>query len=150
MKIRISLIGLFFLLAVLPSKASEPDYMALMAHDSEIKAIATVSKVRQMRGNRDGTFTRVSFKRVYAVTPYTPKIFIGACKILNYAWQKRSKDIIYIKPKVGQKVYVTVSSNGGAITSFTRLTPELDYAVRKEPFRVEYTHGKAVILPPIE
>ncbi|WP_319541340.1 hypothetical protein [uncultured Pseudodesulfovibrio sp.] len=149
MKIRIALIGIFFLLTVLPTKASEPDYMALMAHDSEIKAIATVAQVRQMSGNRDGTFTRVSFKREYAVTPYTPQTFIGACKILNYAWQKRSEDIIYIKPKVGQKVYVTVSSNGGAITSFTKLTPELDYAVRKEPFRLEYKHGKAVLLPPL-
>lgn len=150
MKFRIFLISLLFLLVALPSNASETDYMALMAHDSEIKAIATVSQVKQMGGNRDGTFTRVSFKSVFAVTPYTPQTFVGACKVLNQAWQQRSKDMVYFKPKVGQKVYVTVSSNGGAITSFTMLTPELDYVVREEPYRIEYEHGRAFVLPSVE
>ncbi|NDV20303.1 hypothetical protein GO013_12880 [Pseudodesulfovibrio sp. JC047] len=150
MKFRIFLAGLLLFLAAIPALANEPDYLAMMAHDSEIKAIATISKLRRVSGTRNGTFTHVSFKRVYALTPYTPKVFVGACKILNYAWQKRSEGIIYLKPKVGQKVYVTVSSDGGAITSFTLLTPELNYAVRKDPARVEYTHGKAVLLPSFE
>lgn len=150
MKIRSFVVGLFFLLAVMPSMsvvAGEPDYLAMMAEDSEIKAIATVSKVKIMSRNGDGTFKRVTFKRIYAVTPYTPKSFIGGCKTLESAWQKRGDGMVYFKPKPGQRVFVTITSNGGAITSFTPISPELDHVVRNEPHRLAYSRGKASILP---
>lgn len=147
MKFRTFLFSLFFLLAVLPASAGETDYLALMAEDSEIKAIATVSKVQRMSNNSDGTFKRVYFKRVYAVTPYTPKTFIGGCKTLESGWQKRAEGMVYFKPRPGQKVFVTVTTNGGAITSFTPINPELDHVARKEPHRLAYSHGKASVVP---
>lgn len=145
MKLRTLLFSLFFVLVALPIKAEEPDYLGMLAQESEIKAIATIANVNKMTYNSDGTFTLVTFKRIYAVTPYTPKQFVGACKILDAKWQKRIKDHIYYKPRRGQKVYVTVSTDGGAITSMTPMDAELDHVVRNEPYRIEYRHGRAVI-----
>jgi len=147
MKFRTLLFSLFFLLAVLPAQADGTDYLAMMAEDSEIKAIATVTKVQRMSNNSDGTFKRVYFKRIYAVTPYTPKTFIGGCKTLESGWQKRAEGMVYFRPKPGQKVFVTVTTNGGAITSFTPITPELDHVVRNTPQRLTYSHGKASVIP---
>lgn len=146
MRIRLFLSLFFVLCSVFPVNASETDYLALLAEESEIKAIATVAGVHKMSRNGDGTFTRVTFKKVYAVTPYTPKSFVGGCKIYEQAWQKRSKDMVYFKPRKGQRVYVTVTTNGGAITSYTPISPELDHVVRKEPHRLAYHHGKAKIV----
>ena len=127
--------------------AGETDYLALLAEGSEIKAIATVSNVQKMSRNRDGTFTRVTFKRIYALTPYTPKSFVGACKVMESRWQKRAKGTVYFNPRQGQRVYVTISTNGGAITSYTLINSELDYVVRKEPYRLAYHKGKASVTP---
>ncbi|MBG0790959.1 MAG: hypothetical protein H0S80_10735 [Desulfovibrionaceae bacterium] len=147
MKLRILLIGLFLILAALPSLAGDSDYLALMAKESEIQAIAVVTKVHNMGSYADGTLKRVIFKREYAVTPDTPKSFEGACKTLDSRWQKRSEGMVYFKPRPGQRVFVTVTTNGGAITSFTPVSAELDYIIRKEPDRLTYSRGRASILP---
>jgi len=147
MKLRIAITVLLVLLAAPAVNAGEPDYLALLAEDSEIKAIATVSKVQKMSRNGDGTFTRVVFKRVYALTPFTPKSFVGACKVMESKWQKRTEGFVYFKPRQGQRVYVTITTNGGAITSYTPVSSELDHVVRKEPHRLAYSKGRASVIP---
>ncbi|WP_316898136.1 hypothetical protein [Pseudodesulfovibrio indicus] len=134
-------------LSALPAQAQDPDYLAMMAQESEIKAIAIVSRVLVMGNNADGTLKNVTFKNVYAITPYVPKTFVGGCKTLESNWQKRAEGMIYFNPKPGQKVFVTVTSNGGAITSLTPISAALDHVVRNEPHRLTYAHGKASILP---
>lgn len=150
MKLRIALI----LLAVLTlgpfarsAGAQDTDYLSMMAQESEIKAIATVSRVQVMGNNADGTLKNVTFKNVYAITPYVPKTFVGGCKTLESRWQKRAEGMVYFNPKPGQKVFVTVTTNGGAITSMTPLSAALDHVVRNEPQRLAYAHGKASIQP---
>lgn len=138
---------LLLLALSVPVRAQDMDYLSRMAEQSEIKAIALVKEVRLMGARRDGTLYEVSFKSLYALTPFTPSPFTGGCKAYEYAWQQKSKDMVYFKPRRGDRVYVTVSANGGAITSLTPLTPRLDSVVRKEPGRITYRHGKAVILP---
>ena len=145
LRIIIALLLVFLLAPVV--NAGETDYLALLAEDSEIKAIATVSRVQKMSRNSDGTFTRVTFKRIYALTPYTPKSFVGACKVMESGWQKRLKGTVYFKPRQGQRVFVTITTNGGAITSYTLISPELDHVVRKEPYRLAYSKGRASVIP---
>ena len=134
------------LLTSVPARG-EVDYLARMAQESEIKAIAVVTAVKRMGSNRDGTFYQVTFKTVYGLTPYIPNPFVGGCKTYEYAWQQRSKDMVYFKPRKGQKVYVTVSTNGGAITSYTPLNDRLDSAIRHEPHRLAYHRGVASVRP---
>lgn len=147
MKLRTLFLTLFILSAVLPSMADDMDYLARMAEESEIQAIAVVSTIKYMGAYSDGTLKRVTFKRVYSITPDTPQKFVGGCKTLESRWQKRSEGTVYFNPRVGQRVFVTVSTDGGAITSLTPVSAELDYVVREEPNRLTYSRGKASILP---
>lgn len=147
MKLRFFLSILILLMVASVANSSEPDYLARHAEESEIKAIAVVSSVQRMSRNSDGTFKRVTFKRVYAITPYTPKKFVGSCKTMESRWQKRSPDVVYFKPKRGQKVYVTITTNGGAITSYTLLNRELETVLKEEPWRVTYSKGRAIVTP---
>ncbi len=119
-------IAIAFFLLLFPAPlvhAGELDYLALLAEDSEIKAIGEVASIKRVSGSSDGTFVQVTFKRIYAVTPYIPNNFVGGCKTLEHSWQKRSGDMVYFKPRKGQKVFVTISTNGGAITSYTPHDP---------------------------
>ncbi len=147
MKLRILVISLFIALTAPLVGAVELDYLALLAEDSEIKAIAVVSQVQRMSRNSDGTFMRVTFKKKYAVTPYTPKSFVAGCKTMENRWQKRAQGTVYFKPRKGQTVYVTITTNGGAITSYTPLTAQLDAVIRQEPHRVAYSKGRANVVP---
>ena len=121
--------------------------MGRMAEESEIKAIAQVRSVRALTPYADGTLNQVTFKLVYAVSSYTPKQFFGGCRSMDSRWQTRAKDTIYFAPKPGEKVFVTVTSDNGAITSYTPLTPELEKAIREAPNSLYFKHGKAYIRP---
>ena len=66
---------------------------------------------------------------------------------MDSAWQKRSPDMVYFKPRKGQKVYVTITTNGGAITSYTPINRQLETVLKQEPHRVAYSHGKASVIP---
>lgn len=123
------------------------DYLALLAEESEIKAIAVVTHVRRMSRNSDGTFQHVTFKRVYGVSPFTPKKFVGGCKTMESNWQKRSPDMVYFNPRKGQKVFVTITTDGGAITSYTPINRQLELTLKEEPHRVAYSHGRARVIP---
>lgn len=134
-------VGLFLVAA--PGHAGDTEYLDRMARESEIKSIAVVTNVQRMGANADGTFLRVTFRNEYAVMPFTPGTFVGGCKTMENTWQTRSPGMVYFSPKRGQKVFVTISTNGGAITSFTPLTPQLDAAARNDPWRIVYRHGLA-------
>lgn len=138
---------LLLFLAVPFAHAGGNDYLSLMAEHSEIKAIGEVVAVKRVSSNGDGTFKQVTFRRIYALTPYIPKQFVGGCKTMEFAWQRRSKDMVYFKPHKGQRVYVTISTNGGAITSYTPVDSRLEAAVRKDPNRLAYRRGRALVTP---
>lgn len=147
MKFRSIFISLAILLALPVLCRAETDYMALMAEESEIKAIAVVTKVRRMSGGANGSFTHVIFKRIQAFSPYIPKSFVGGCTTYEHRWQKRSPDMVYFKPRKGHKVYVTITSNGGAITSYTKLNRQLETVLKEQPWRITYSKGRALVIP---
>jgi len=137
---------LFLLVSTAALAVDDVDYLAMMAEESEIKAIAVVTMVQTVSNNSDGSFKSVTFKRDYALSPYTPNSFVGGCKTIEQAWQQKAPGVVYFKPRKGQKVYVTISTNGGAITSYTPMNAELDHVVRKEPHRLAYHKGRANII----
>lgn len=138
---------LALVLFAVPALAADSDYLDRMAYESEIKSIAVISRVQRMGANADGTFLRVVFRTDYAVTPFTPKTFVGGCKTMESGWQKRSPGTVYFNPRAGQKVFVTVTTNGGAITSLTPMTPLLDAVVRSDPARLAFNKGRAEVIP---
>ncbi len=146
MKLRLLFIALFLLLTATAVNAEDPDYLSMLAEESEIKAIAVISNVRTMSRNSDGTFLRVTFTRKYALSSFTPKSFVGACKRMDNGWQKRAPGTIYFRPRKGQEVYVTITTNGGAITSFTPITSHLKSVIKNEPHRLAYSKGKASVI----
>ncbi|WP_041720287.1 hypothetical protein [Pseudodesulfovibrio piezophilus] len=147
MIIRFFLATLFVLLASIPVNAGDTDYLALLAEDSEIKAIAEVVSIKVVSNNSDGTFKQVTFKKLYGVTPFIPQEFVGGCKTMEARWQRRLPDTVYFNPRRGQKVYVTVTTNEGAITSYTLLTRQLEAALKQNPRSVAYSKGRANVLP---
>jgi hypothetical protein len=138
---------LFLTLFAAVTRAADMDFLARLAEQSEIKSIAVVSKVQRMGPNADGTFLYVTFKRGFSVSSFTPDSFVGGCKTMESRWQKRSPGTVYFNPKPGQKVYVTVTTDGGAITSYTLLTPQLEAVIRTAPERLAYSKGRAEIIP---
>lgn len=146
MKLRLIFISLFLLLTVGAVNAEEPDYLSMLAEESEIKAIAVVANVRTMSRNADGTFLRVTFNRKYALSSFTPKSFVGACKRMDNGWQKRAPGTVYFRPRKGQVVYVTITTNGGAITSYTPIDSHLESVIKNEPHRLAYSKGKARVI----
>ena len=147
MKLILKIMMAALLLGASLAQASETDFLARMAEQSEIKCIAVVTKVQRMGPNSDGTFLYVTFRRDYAVSSFTPASFVGGCKRLESSWQKRAPGMVYFNPRQGEKVYVTITTNGGAITSYTPITPTLDAVIRNAPGRLAYSKGRAQIIP---
>ncbi len=147
MKFCLFILSFIFLLPVSVAKADNTDYLALLAEHSEIKAIAVVTDIITVSCNGDGTFKHITFKPIYGITPFLPKTFVAGCKTIEFRWQKVSPDMVYFNPHKGQKVYVTATTNGGAITSYTPINSQLETVLKQEPHRVAYSHGRANIIP---
>lgn len=127
-------------LAVLP-----PEYYRQKIQDSRVKAIAQVERVDVIAHARAVDTQKVTFSTINDLGIETPAIFTGIC----YAVNKRSGNIepmvsgtVYHYPVLGDKAYVTISSDGGSITSYTVLTPDLENALLHDPESVELGIGK--------
>lgn len=122
-----------------------PGVYANASRDSAIKAIATVVNVKTIRVGKRASSKWVSFKREYALTQATPATFTGSCKSIDTALQEKNVmpgGDLYFYPTPGDRIFVTVSSNGGPITSMTPMTHALDKVIREEPHRLEYGVGR--------
>ena len=52
---------------------------------------------------------------------------------------------VYFHPAKGDRVFVTVSEDGGAITSLTPMTPELEKGIRETPDKIRYGISRAYV-----
>ena len=105
---------------------------------SKIKAIAEVQAIKVTKTSRGVQIKLVTFKleQVF-VDGGVPASFTGQCHSLLPGVVPAPGGTIYMRPQKGERVYVTVSQNGGQITSYTRMTPRLDEALRKRPETVK-------------
>lgn len=118
-----------------------PEYYIKGVVASEIKAIATVTDVKTISVGEFNSFKVATFRLEYALTKRTPEEFKGHCRSVETAEQKANLMMggtLHFEPRVGARLFVTVSSDGGAITSMTPATLELERVVREEPERIEY------------
>ncbi len=112
---------------------------------SKIKAIAVVKAVAVERLLQGAAEKRVTFELEKTFAGRAPKTFTGRC-LSRLPWGRPPVGpALYYSPRVGDRVYVTVSRNGGDITSYTRMTPRLEEALRVDPRRVKPGVGEVVV-----
>jgi hypothetical protein len=122
--------------AVLPPEVYEESMRR-----SKIKAIATIKDVETIRIGSRATSKKATFKLEYALTKRTPETFVGHCESVETDEQKANIMVggdIYFYPFKGERVFVTVSKDGGYITSMTPMIEELEQIIREEPERIRY------------
>lgn len=107
-------------LAVLP-----PDVYKERIKNSKVKAIAEVKSVKIIETTKQNTYKLVTFKLKNALVPDVPKKFTGYCYSVDFPWQTPGVGgIIYYYPHKGDLAHVTISKDGGRITSYQVLTEE--------------------------
>jgi hypothetical protein len=142
-------IVLFLLTGVLLTAAPAlsimpPEVYIEASENSKIKGIARVESVEVVEVGKRYTTKYVTFVMEHSLTPDAPARFTGACKTVETREQSEVREVggnIYYNPRVNERVFVTVTHEGGEITTFTRLTPDLEKVVREQPDRLRYGMG---------
>ena len=122
------------------------------AQSSIIKAIAIVKKVKILDETNRSTFKQVLFKLEKSLTrgllqKKVPQEFSGSCYSVDHKWQDPGYGgTIHYYPSKGARVFVTVSSDGGSITSYTTLSPAFEEELNKNGLKnIEFGMGHAYI-----
>jgi len=137
---------LFLLLALSLPAAHQADavmppiHYQLQAEASTIKAIARVEKVETLDSGRHYSIQKTTFRRMG--DPYhvgVPEHFTGTSHAVLHSWQNPvSGGDIYLYPREGETVFVTVAREGEAITSYAPLNPTLEKVLKETPWRIRY------------
>jgi TPR repeat protein len=129
-----------------------PEVYKRAIDSSDIKAIAVVEKVEIIYESNMSTFKKVFFKLEKSLTrgffhKKVPKKFSGSCYSVDHKWQNPGTGgTIHYYPWKGAKVLVTVSSDGGGITSYTTLTPAFEEELNKNDLKnIAFGMGHASI-----
>jgi hypothetical protein len=102
-------------LAVMP-----PAYYKRLQEQSGIKAVAIVESIEVLETTKQKTHKKAVFKLEKSLEGRAPKKFSGIFYSVDFPWQEPGVGgTIYYYPHKGQRVFVTVSSNGGTITGLT-------------------------------
>ena len=146
----IKIILLQLLLFILCTKAMAvlpPSHYQKEALQSGIKAIAVVDDVSVIDETKRYTSKKVTFRLEQSFSEgEIPDSFTGSCVSVDHTWQEPGVGgEIYYYPGKGERVFVTIASDGGPITSYTPLTPQLEAAMTKSPEEIRYKMGKAYV-----
>ena len=137
---------IFLLLSALAGQAlalMPPRVYAERSEKARIKAIAVIVEVVTDEAAGSSVAT---FRSEYRLTPDAPNIFTGTCRSSRTEAEKGMVGpTVYFHPAKGDRVFVTVSEDGGSITSLTPMTPELEKAVRETPGKIRYGISKAYV-----
>jgi hypothetical protein len=124
-----------------------PAHYRQLAERSKIKAIAVVEAVRLVNNGKRYSIQDAVFKLETRFSEDVPERFSGTCYSVLHKWQKPGVGgKIYYYPKKGDRVFVTVSDDGGSITSYTRLTPKLEATLKNDPESIVFGMGDARII----
>ena len=123
-----------------------PRHYQRQAEESKIKAIAIVERVKETQKGKRYSTQRVTFRLVQPFEEDIPQAFMGYCSAVLHKWQRPGVGgEIYFYPRKGDRVLVTVSRDGGFITSYTRVTPKLEKALNEDPESVVFGMGEASV-----
>ena len=122
-----------FLFTAIPTEAVRlPEFYARMAEASKIKATAVVTSVEIIERTKRSTSKKVVFELRHSFS--------------DHSWQEPGAGgEIYHYPRKGQRVYVTISTDGGSITSYTAIDETLERMFIENPGKIRYGMGKAYL-----
>lgn len=139
-------VALLVVLISVGAFASQPFDYAAQSRNARIKAIAVVEAVEVVENEAAYMGKVVAFKTEHPVTEDTPAVFKGYCRSRDTAEQKRHPlqyHQVFFSPEIGDRIYVTVTNDGGAVTSYTPLSEALEWAIRNRPSAIRYGVSKA-------
>lgn len=142
-------LAIFYLLCTsIPANAVLPPRVYKeRAIKSKVKAIAVVKGISEITRKPYARKLELIFGLVKNLSShYTPKTFKAHCWVILPGFSPPPGGEIYYRPQVGERVFVTVSEIGGKITSYTRLTPELEQALKETPPKIKYGMGRVVVV----
>jgi hypothetical protein len=124
-----------------------PQHYAELATRSRIKAVAVVEEVTIRTETNRATGKEVLFRLERSFGEGTPRQFRGSCASVDHPWQRpMAGGTLYFYPQKGARVLITVSDNGGPITSYTPLNDELNAELTARGLtNIVFSMGRAVI-----
>lgn len=136
-----------FLFTAIPTEAVRlPEFYARMAEASKIKATAVVRSVEIIERTKRSTSKKVVFELRHSFSDAVPATFSGTCYSVDHSWQEPGAGgEIYHYPRKGQRAYVTISTDGGSITSYTAIDETLERMFIENPGKIRYGMGKAYL-----
>jgi hypothetical protein len=124
-----------------------PSHYQREIEESKIKAIAVVEAVRQVNNGKRYSVQEAVFKLEGAYSKNIPERFSGRCLSVLHKRQKPGVGgEIYFYPRKGDRVFVTVSDDGGSITSYTPMTPKLEAALKNDPESIVFGMGDVRVI----
>jgi len=132
--------------AVLP-----PDAYCKAVEESLIKALARVDRVKTIRNGWHHSTQRTTFTLIkpYFGTKVTQHFSATSLAVL-WPWQK--PDVggqLFYYPKKGESVFVTISKDGGAITSYTVVTEAIEDALENKPKKINFGLSSTCVEEPL-
>ncbi len=114
-----------------------------MQKESSIKAVATVKKVKITNKNRYSVEKKITFRLENDVEKTgIPKEFTGKCKSrIKIQPHLIGSGELYFDPQINDRVFVTVTENGGKITGYTLLTPETEEKIKNNYKEMKFGIG---------
>jgi hypothetical protein len=139
-------VWVFLFTAISTEAVRLPQFYADMAEASKIKATAVVTSVEIIERTKRSTSKKVVFELRHSFSDSVPATFSGTCYSVDHSWQEPGAGgTIYHYPKKGQRVYVTISADGGSITSYTAIDEALEGMFIENPGKISYGMGKAYL-----
>ena len=119
-----------------------PEYMIEDINNSKIKSPAIVKKVKTIKNYKGNRTQKVTFEGLYQNAGV---IYEGTCHNFKsiLPWNIPMLGSKFYYPKKGERVYVTIYSNGGAITSLVNMDENFEKRIQKTPSEIKFDSSGA-------
>jgi len=128
--------------AVLP-----PQFYEKAVESSAIKVIAVVEDIIVLEETNQSTHKKVIFNLERSFNGDAPQKLTGTCYSVDHTWQHPGMGgTIYYYPHRGSRVFVTINSDGGSITSYTRITSQINEELKNNGLKnISFHRGEFAI-----
>ncbi len=148
-------VGAAFMFVTFPAWAvMPPSHYAQRAEESKIQALAVVESIKVLERGKHNTKKKVIFRLEHPFSDNIPDTFSGICYSVDHKWQKPLEGgTIHFYPQQGILAYVTVSADGGMMTTYTPLDETAAELFVENAGKIRHSMGGAYVdtsSPPID